>query len=506
MIYLRYYRFYSVRHQIVLARRYLYRFMILAVVAALLAVCFAHVLSVFFKKHPLRESIRKPWRLDRIRTEVLVLIVLGTGLIWADVAFGFEWGLGDVILYERLSVAFPVYSVLRVWDGAAFGLRLLLLLFVFYGSLTLLDRQRRQKIMSETSLIWALVRRYRERTTLEKRLQNRHRGSIVLAAFLTVVGCIASLSAMDYIGEAGAATGLCILALFVLFLRVGFSGRLSQEIGRLAEQIRCMSEGEELSEKHALSEKALLYETSVQLRNINSAMRDSVEKQVQAERLKIDLITNVSHDLKTPLTSMVGYTDLLKKEDLSAEARDYVEIISSKQEQLKNMIQDLFDLSKATSGADQMTIDILDMRRLLEQTLGDMEDVIRASGREIRTSFTEEALLFAGDNNKVYRVVQNLLGNALKYSLEGTRIYIETARVDGQVELRMKNIASYEMDFSPEEITERFVRGDKARTTEGHGLGLAISSSFVHNMGGELEVATDGDLFKVTVRFPGMPG
>ena len=378
--------------------------------------------------------------------------------------------------------------------------------FCFYGSLTLLDRQRRQKIMSETSLIWALVRRYRERTTLEKRLQNRHRGSIVLAVFLTVVGCIASLSAMDYIGEAGAATGLCILALFVLFLRVGFSGRLSQETGRLAEQIRCMSEGEELSEKHALSEKALLYETSVQLRNINSAMRDSVEKQVQAERLKIDLITNVSHDLKTPLTSMVGYTDLLKKEDLSAEARDYVEIISSKQEQLKNMIQDLFDLSKATSGADQMTIDILDMRRLLEQTLGDMEDVIRASGREIRTSFTEEALLFAGDNNKVYRVVQNLLGNALKYSLEGTRIYIETARVDGQVELRMKNIASYEMDFSPEEITERFVRGDKARTTEGHGLGLAISSSFVHNMGGELEVATDGDLFKVTVRFPGMPG
>ena len=506
MIYLRYYRFYSVRHQIVLARRYLYRFMILAVVAALLAVCFAHGLSVFFKKHPLRESIRKPWRLDCIRTELLVLIVLGTGLIWADVAFGFEWGFGDVILYERLSAAYPVYSVLRVWDGAAFGLRLLLLLFVFYGSLTLLDRQRRQKIMSETSLIWALVRRYRERTTLEKRLQNRHRGSIVLAVFLTVVGCIASLSAMDYIGEAGAATGLCILALFVLFLRVGFSGRLSQETGRLAEQIRCMSEGEELSEKHALSEKALLYETSVQLRNINSAMRDSVEKQVQAERLKIDLITNVSHDLKTPLTSMVGYTDLLKKEDLSAEARDYVEIISSKQEQLKNMIQDLFDLSKATSGADQMTIDILDMRRLLEQTLGDMEDVIRASGREIRTSFTEEALLFAGDNNKVYRVVQNLLGNALKYSLEGTRIYIETARVDGQVELRMKNIASYEMDFSPEEITERFVRGDKARTTEGHGLGLAISSSFVHNMGGELEVATDGDLFKVTVRFPGMPG
>ncbi len=506
VIYFRYFRDYSSWRWTAYAKPYQIRFVVLLPVVVLLGVYFARCLSEFMKKHPLK-AYRKPLRVDRIKTEILGLVMLWTGLIWADVLFGFDLGLGNYVFVEGISVSSQSKdALLGLWDIVSFAVALLLVLVIFYGSAAILLRQRALGILPETSLIWTASRRYLERTTLEKRLQNRRRGSIWLAVFFTVDGCVASMWAMDYIGEAGAAAGLCVIALFVLFLKVGFFGRLPQEAGRLAEQIRCMSEGEELPEKYTLSENAILHEPSVQLKNIDSAMHDSVEKQVQAERLKIDLITNVSHDLKTPLTSMIGYTDLLKKEDLGAEARDYVEIISTKQEQLKNMIQDLFDLSKATSGADQMTIEILDMRRLLEQTLGDMEDVIRASGREIRTSFTEEALLFAGDNNKVYRVVQNLLENALKYSLQGTRIYIETARVDGQVEMRMKNIASYEMDFSPEEITERFVRGDKARTTEGHGLGLAISSSFVHNMGGTLDIVTDGDLFKATVRFPGVPG
>ena len=138
-------------------------------------------------------------------------------------------------------------------------------------------------------------------------------------------------------------------------------------------------------------------------------MEKSIQKQVQAERLKIDLITNVSHDLKTPLTSMRGYTDLLKMEELSDEARDYVEIISVKQEQLKNMIQDLFELSKANSGAEPFVMEKLDMKKLLEQTMADMADAIENSAQIIRTHFDGEPLFFLGDNGKMYRVVQNLL-------------------------------------------------------------------------------------------------
>ncbi|HJC11745.1 MAG TPA: sensor histidine kinase [Candidatus Blautia merdigallinarum] len=231
-------------------------------------------------------------------------------------------------------------------------------------------------------------------------------------------------------------------------------------------------------------------------------MAKSVEKQVQAERLKAELLTNMSHDLKTPLTSMVGYTDLLKQEELSDQARDYVEAIALKQEQLKDMIQDLFDLSKAASGSEQLNLEVLDMNRLLEQTLGDMEDAIANSGRDIRSRFSQEPLHFMGDNLKMYRVVQNLLENALKYSMENTRIYIETKRQGDRIRTEMKNIASYEMDFAPEEIMERFVRGDKARTTQGHGLGLAIASAYAANMGGKLEIEIDGDLFKVIMEFP----
>ena len=146
-------------------------------------------------------------------------------------------------------------------------------------------------------------------------------------------------------------------------------------------------------------------------------------------------------------------------------------------------------------------METLDMRKLLEQILGDMEDSIQESGMTIRTTFDDPPLLFSGDNEKMYRVVQNLLENALKYSLENTRIYLDVKRVGEKLLLQMKNISKYEMDFDAEEITGRFVRGDRSRTTEGHGLGLAIASSFTQNMGGILNVEVDGDLFKATLEF-----
>ena len=217
--------------------------------------------------------------------------------------------------------------------------------------------------------------------------------------------------------------------------------------------------------------------------------------------MKIELITNVSHDLKTPLTSMIGYVELLKTEPLSDEARDYVEILADKQEHLKRMIQDIFDLSKSTSGTAEFELEELDMKKLLEQTLGDMEDAIQKSGMVIRENIAETPLKFIGDGKKLYRVLQNLLDNALKYSMKGTRIFVSAEKKEQKVIVTIKNTASYEMAFTPEEIMERFSRGDKSRNTEGHGLGLAIAESFVKNMGGELTVHIDGDQFKTSLCF-----
>ena len=429
---------------------------------------------------------------DRIKTELLVILLCYSSWKWRTCFIFYSTAVwGKYPINDRLDILF------------AFVLHLTIVLFVFYGSLLLLVRQWLLGIMKQTSLIWSEVWRYRNRTPVEIRMQNRRKGALVLALLFLAVGAFAGMLSM---GVCDPTVGFLVIVscagLFLLFIKNGYTGRMQREVGCLTYQIQCMTEDREIPQENILTEQSALYEASQQLLHIDTAMKKSMEKQIQTERLKIDLITNLSHDLKTPMTSMVGYTDLLKKEELSAEARDYVGVISLKQEQLKNMIQDLFDLSKATSGETQMAIEVLDMRRLLEQTLGNMEDAVCESGREIRTSYQDEPLLFEGDNGKMYRVVQNLLENSLKYSMEGTRIYLEARRKGSQVEMQLKNIASYEMDFNPEEIMERFVRGDKSRTTQGHGLGLAIASGFVHNMGGTLEVSIDGDLFKVVMRFP----
>ena len=269
----------------------------------------------------------------------------------------------------------------------------------------------------------------------------------------------------------------------------------------IIRELHHLSMGEEVRPVN-ISETSPLYEAGCDLEKVNESLDKSVKRQVKSEQMKIELITNVSHDLKTPLTSIIGYIDLLKKEDMSPEAQDYVNVISQKSEHLKEMIQDLFEISKATSGNAELVLEKLDMVKLLQQTLGDMEDRISSSGRIIRTVLPEEPLYISGDGKRLYRVYQNLMENALKYSMEGTRIYVEGRVEEQKVITEIKNIAAYEMDFTADKIVERFQRGDVNRTTEGHGLGLAIAKSFSEACGGHLDIIIDGDMFKAVISYP----
>ena len=230
-------------------------------------------------------------------------------------------------------------------------------------------------------------------------------------------------------------------------------------------------------------------------------MQNSVDKQVKAERMKIDLVTNVSHDLKTPLTSIISYIDLLAQEDLDPASKDLVNVIQQKAERLKIMVSDVFDLAKATSRTD-VTLEDIDEVILVGQVLGDMEDKISAYGKEIRTDIQAKDAPIKADGKKLYRVLQNLIDNALKYSLEGTRIWLTLRKESGYAVLTVRNTASYEMKFSADEITERFVRGDEARTSEGSGLGLSIARSFTEACGGEFRVSIEGDVFSAEVKMP----
>ena len=285
-------------------------------------------------------------------------------------------------------------------------------------------------------------------------------------------------------------------SLFILVCYVFFSIRDHSEIAGIAKQIDDMKCGD--YSPRIVPENSPAYGMTNNLNNISDGIRTAVDKQVESERMKIELVTNVSHDLKTPLTSIISYIDLLSSEEMSPEAKDYVSIISQKSDRLKSMVSDLFDLAKASSHTD-VESEKIDAVILTNQVIGDMSDRIALSGREVRTDIKANRAQVMADGKKIYRVLQNLIDNALKYSMEGTRVYISLKNDNKKTTISVKNISSEEMNFTPEEITERFTRGDKSRTTEGNGLGLSIAKSFTEACDGNFEIVIDGDMFIANV-------
>lgn len=484
-----YIRWYSVSYSSPLWATYALSLGLLAG-AALAAYLYLH----FFRSRADGWKKLKVRALDQLNAELLLAAAILTGFLWVG-------ELRSVVFQsESLAGFFVFYGLESLTLGCALLFFPLALLFL--GCLILLIRRRLLGIWGDTSWISRLYRRWQKATPFEKQLRTKYLLSFTLMAGGILLGIVCFYLLSTWYG----ADELIILGLiseFLTFLAAAWAlnNRLYTDLGQLLGQIGAMAGGD-LSVRTSLDARSDLYPASCQLGEISESLQTILDKQMRAERMKIDLITNVSHDLKTPLTSMIGYVDLLKQEPLSDAAQDYVEVLSSRMESLKDMIQDIFDLSKSTSGTAELHLETLDMKKLLEQTLGDMEDAIKSSGMVIREAMPEMPLKFTGDGKKMYRVLQNLIGNALKYSLAGTRIYIIAERRASQVQVTIKNTAAYEMDFTSEEIMERFARGDKSRNTEGHGLGLAIAESFVKNMKGGLQVTVDGDQFKVQLTFP----
>ena len=239
------------------------------------------------------------------------------------------------------------------------------------------------------------------------------------------------------------------------------------------------------------------------INNIGEGLDKAIYNQLKSERLKSELITNVSHDLKTPLTSIINYIELIKKEeDIKPEhIKDYVNVLDSKSKRLKVLIEDLFEASKASSGNLELNMEKIDITQLLRQAIGEMEEKLSKANLDLKLRVPEEKTYIMADGKKLYRVLENLLSNISKYSLDNTRVYIDIIEEDDKVKLTMKNISSYELNFDPEEIMERFKRADESRNTEGSGLGLAIARDLVNAQGGRFEIDIDGDLFKSVVEF-----
>ena len=239
--------------------------------------------------------------------------------------------------------------------------------------------------------------------------------------------------------------------------------------------------------------------------NINalqSKVQTSIEEKLKSERLKTDLITNVSHDLKTPLTSIINYTDLLKKEKIENEnAKKYIHILEEKTKKLKNLTEDLIEASKISSGNETIHLEKLDFKEMILQANGEFAEKLEQRKLELISNLPEENVIVPLDGKKMWRVLENLYQNVVKYSLENTRVYVELEKKNREIIFSMKNISKEKLNISPEELMERFVRGDKSRSTSGSGLGLSISKDLVALQGGRLSIEIQGDLFAIQLNF-----
>jgi signal transduction histidine kinase len=237
------------------------------------------------------------------------------------------------------------------------------------------------------------------------------------------------------------------------------------------------------------------------INNMRSGLGNAIQNEVKSERMKTELITNVSHDLKTPLTSIINYVDLIKKGDFTKEEiEDYIKIIDRKSQRLKVLIEDLFEASSAASGEMELNIEKLDIVALLKQSIAEFEEKIKISKLDFRINIPNEKVYVMVDGKRTWRIFENQISNILKYSLDNTRVYINLEESEDRIIIIFKNISAYEIDFNEDEITERFKRGDQSRHTEGSGLGLAISKGLTELQDGIFKIKVDGDLFKVEIQ------
>lgn len=243
-------------------------------------------------------------------------------------------------------------------------------------------------------------------------------------------------------------------------------------------------------------------ELAEEINKVRDGVEKAVDNQMKSERLKTDLITNVSHDIKTPLTSIINYVDILKRENIQDERiAGYIEILNRKALRLKQLTEDLVEASKISSGNITLTMQEINLKQLIKQTNGEFEEKFAAKNLNLICDLPEEQMLIRADGRRMFRVIENLYNNAAKYAMTGTRVYV-TGSVEGDIVVfSMKNVSESPLNFKADELLERFVRGDVSRSTEGSGLGLEIARNLTVMQDGTFDLYLDGDLFKVTITF-----
>ena len=423
--------------------------------------------AVLHPDHPLA-------RLDRIPLDVFVLALAGEWLIYENASYYPSSVLGEVV-FVALAYLFILAFTARCKAG------MVLADLVVLRLLRLLSR----------GAVWA----WRHLRVLVLSLPLTWKTAAVLVALMA-----AELLMLAYdLNEAELAV---YLALHILILGAAMWQVLA--LRKLQQGGENLAKGD-FSHPITLSRGALpeLKRHAANLNSVQQGIQQAVEEKMKSERLKTQLITNVSHDIKTPLTSIVNYVDLLKKEEMPSDsAREYLEVLDRQSQRLRKLTEDLVEASKASTGNIPVSLAPTDLNVLLSQVCGEYQQRLEKQVLEPVLSLCEPGAAAMADGRLLWRVLDNLMSNICKYAMPGTRVYLSTEAGEDGVRMVVKNISRYPLNISADELTERFVRGDSSRSTEGSGLGLSIATSLMSLQGGDFRLTIDGDLFKVTLTLP----
>ena len=315
-------------------------------------------------------------------------------------------------------------------------------------------------------------------------------GAFLFLQFL-IIGCVFS------------GAGVFLLALMAVDVAVMiFAIRKADGQDRIMDGLKKISDGEL---QYKIKTDTLTGKQKVMaeyINNIGGGLDAAVENSLKKERMQTELITNVSHDLKTPLTSIINYVDLMKRENpTDPKIQEYLRILDEKSQRLKVLTEDVVEASKASTGNIKLEMNDIDFVEMVQQVIGEFEEKFQEKNLTMMVHFTDEPSIIYADGQRMWRVLENVFGNVVKYAMEGTRVYAEISNRNKKVTFSLKNISAQPLNISADELTERFIRGDVARNTEGSGLGLSIAKSLTELQGGEFKLYLDGDLFKVMITF-----
>lgn len=469
-----------------------YPYAIPAIVVMLLMI----VASILLLIHIIRNCIGQdmPMKPKRLR----LLDKLPVELVGALSLFGICFlGVGIYREFQEiLGAAFyqlHILEILRVfWIGY---------IFLIAGVMIMIQRGKNGQLFEQSILRWTgcLIKEVAVGISGQKSLTAR---TVELFLFywlgMIISGLIIWMSWNRYILILGAVmiTALNLGALALMICQAKGEQKIRDLTQILASgDLEVQVEGG----KHLATEREIIDN----INHLSDGLQKAVEKNIYDERMKAELITNVSHDIKTPLTSIISYVDLIKRENVDNEnVRHYIEILDHKSQRLKQLTEDLVEVSKLSTGNVELERVPIDFEELLKQTIGEFEDRFSAQKLQVVDSIEEQSYIIFADGRRTFRILENLFQNIYKYAMPQTRVYIDMEKRNGIIELAIKNISKSPLNIDASELMERFVRGDQSRTTEGSGLGLSIAQHLVELQDGEFQIYLDGDLFKTVIRFP----